>query len=836
MNAPVLIDQADGGRPERPQAMDVPGGAEGETAERNWAVCCSGGGIRSASFCLGALQALEHGGLLRRTGWIFGVSGGSYAAAARALVAHHLGDGAGAISTAAAPGDQPARAGQQAAYAPGTQEERALRNNTHYMAPSAGVVLAGILSLLVGVAMTFVLVFAPLYAFAHAWGWLLRWQDVLSPSGQHGLAVSVQAWMWILPAAAGAATFALFVWWWVTLLPRGPGHIPDRGPAKASWVGWGVVVTAVLAVMTLGVPFVAAWLFTSHGVFGDIVHFFGFGEGISWTPAALGGLIAAVAAVAKAGQAGLAKWQKAGLQGGGGLLSRAGTWLRQRLLPWLGSAAVVLVAMACAVLWIGDGAKAGFTLAQLWPVLIALGVMLLARMAADVNRMSLHDFYRWRLASAYAVTRPTSAGDADTAPAAAPAGAQPASSAPEASIDQGALLSGLAGQKPELVVCATANINAARETPPGQEGFCLTFDPAEVILHRETGSTAEKRAAAATADYEALVGQRRLTLFDISAISGAAFSPLMGAATRQAYRILFTVANLRLGVWLPHPRVVRDARTQMGRDALSRTAGDGSKQSTGQEEKDSWWTHHPLLLLLWYLTPHPYWNKNKDRNEERERKLWAHVLKLRLHGRGTLWYWAMQPALGLLWAEAAGHTSYRSTWIYASDGGHYDNLGLVEALRRGAEHVIVLDASGDKAGTWFTLGGAIALARADEGVEINLDPSTMINPDGGENYKLHHGEVFRPWAYGTFTRRGGSSQLPAKGEIWVCKLGWWRKAPWDVRAYAARHPEYPGESTAEQLYDGAEFEAYRELGAATVLDAAQHGKLPLPGATAPAHG
>ena len=31
----------------------------------------------------------------------------------------------------------------------------------------------------------------------------------------------------------------------------------------------------------------------------------------------------------------------------------------------------------------------------------------------------------------------------------------------------------------------------------------------------------------------------------------------MGSATRQAYRILLTATNVRLGVWLPHPALVR---------------------------------------------------------------------------------------------------------------------------------------------------------------------------------------------------------------------------------------------------------------------------------------
>ena len=90
----------------------------------------------------------------------------------------------------------------------------------------------------------------------------------------------------------------------------------------------------------------------------------------------------------------------------------------------------------------------------------------------------------------------------------------------------------------------------------------------------------------------------------------------------------------------------------------------------------------------------------------------------------------MQPTLGMLWAEAAGHTSYRATWVNVTDGGHYDNLGLVEALHRGAKNIVVFDASGDRPDTWSTLGGAMALARTDAAVEISLNPTTMVRRNG----------------------------------------------------------------------------------------------------------
>jgi hypothetical protein len=185
-------------------------------------------------------------------------------------------------------------------------------------------------------------------------------------------------------------------------------------------------------------------------------------------------------------------------------------------------------------------------------------------------------------------------------------------------------------------------------------------------------------------------------------------------------------------------------------------------------------------------------------------------------------YRALQPTLGLLYAEAAGHTSYRATWMNVSDGGHYDNLGLVEALQRRAElgvtHVLVLDASGDKADTFFTLGGSIALARSDAATEVTLDPRQMIFPLEPGMAALANGQVVRPWAAGTLTAPAGTAPSP----LVVCKLGWWKSAPWDVCAYAAGHSSYPTEPTLDQLYDFAEFDAYRELGWASV-DAAMAG-------------
>jgi hypothetical protein len=93
-----------------------------------WAICCSGGGIRSASYCLGALQWLEEAKFLDKARLILGVSGGSYISASRALVARGL---ELARDMAGPP-----------AYAPGSPEEEHLRDNTRYLVPDAKTLLA----------------------------------------------------------------------------------------------------------------------------------------------------------------------------------------------------------------------------------------------------------------------------------------------------------------------------------------------------------------------------------------------------------------------------------------------------------------------------------------------------------------------------------------------------------------------------------------------------------------------------------------------------------------------------------------------------------------------
>ena len=71
---------------QRPEPLPSQLGPIEEPRPGKLGICCSGGGIRSAAFNLGALQVLQEEGELRRASYLAAVSGGSYIAAAFSTV------------------------------------------------------------------------------------------------------------------------------------------------------------------------------------------------------------------------------------------------------------------------------------------------------------------------------------------------------------------------------------------------------------------------------------------------------------------------------------------------------------------------------------------------------------------------------------------------------------------------------------------------------------------------------------------------------------------------------------------------------------------------------
>jgi hypothetical protein len=155
-------------------------------------------------------------------------------------------------------------------------------------------------------------------------------------------------------------------------------------------------------------------------------------------------------------------------------------------------------------------------------------------------------------------------------------------------------------------------------------------------------------------------------------------------------------------------------------------------------------------------------------------------------------------------SELLGMTTDDRAWVYLSDGGHFENLGVYELVRRRCRFIIASDAGQDGHVTFEDLGNAIEKCRADFGVDIQIDLDTI---------RLAAGERFSHWhcAIGTI-RYDRQNPREAAGTLLYIKSSLTGDEPADVLRYASLHPAFPHESTSDQFFDESQFESYRALG------------------------
>lgn len=256
-------------------------------------------------------------------------------------------------------------------------------------------------------------------------------------------------------------------------------------------------------------------------------------------------------------------------------------------------------------------------------------------------------------------------------------------------------------------------------------------------------------------------------------ISGAAFSTGIGARTNLGLSLLCGLSNVRLGYW---------------------------------------------------------WD---SRVEPAQRAQWAPPMGQRFEAFVTRRVFPVQSYfLNELLARFPG--SARRRW-YLSDGGHFENLGGYELIRRRLKRIVVVDAEADPDYTFEGLANLVRKARLDFGAEITF----LSNKELDEVIDPH----FRCF-FGTLPqlRRGKRSKDSVQGELDAVDLerhsiahaalarvvfhdepervSWLvyvkptltGDEPADITQYHAKHPSFPQEPTADQFFDEAQWESYRRLG------------------------
>ncbi len=265
---------------------------------------------------------------------------------------------------------------------------------------------------------------------------------------------------------------------------------------------------------------------------------------------------------------------------------------------------------------------------------------------------------------------------------------------------------------------------------------------------------------------------QRLSLSQWIAISGAAVATGMGAQTKLGLSLLLGLGNVRLGYWWDSKVVPED--------------------QGGASPKPS------VMLQRWISKALP-----------------------------------VQSALTqeLL---AQFHGPHRQYW-FLTDGGHFENTGCYELLRRRVPLIIVCDDGADPEYAFDDLANLVRKARLDFGAtvrffsgdddDIGHFADLARKPAGGagadardpridlgipvSRRHLLLGRIDYPDAeqIGHPPNEGSAHSL-----VLVMKPTLTGDEPLDVLQYAAAHPTFPQEATSDQFFDEAQWESYRRLG------------------------
>lgn len=713
------------------------------TDDETLGICFSGGGIRSASFALGALQKLQSQGVIGKARYLSAVSGGGYLAGSYEMVRSR-----GLFQST--PNLEPPP------LAPGTPEEHWIRNRSAFLAHTAGQKARLVSKLFLGIGVNALFLFALLYVFLRPIGWFLDSQvpELVSRGTTSDLVIPLAHWLTFAIPAIGAV-LAGFLAVTPKIVGEGGGH------DSALVLGRAMVFVALGALVALIVLPVAVFLI------------------FEWIPILWNWLTELV--TDDSGTASQETVRIVSLLGTGGALAFLTTAVKKQLegaTPTLWAAIGALVVVPALVMWalaavvfgaLDEGLSGtmspfgAFEVAEPLAWAMILGLLALFWLVSDQRAWSMHVFYKRRLHRAFAMERTS-----DLA-------------ARELSFDVPHEFS--SGTLPEFISCAAANVTDYAVVAPGLRAVSFTFGAGSI------GSSVRKIDFMDLSGYSSLMDPkaRRLdtTVPAAMAISGAAISPAMGKETRPWLTALMALANVRLGVWMPNPRWVQ-ARVTRVDELRSSIAALEEAPSEGGRARDLKRTRLEL---------------------EAEEELW----------------WE-RPRVSYLLKEMFGMHSLDDRFLYVTDGGHYDVLGLVELLRRGCTRIFVFDASGGQPGTFSSMGDAMALAQAELGLQVDLPlhdirPADAAAADQYEERRLElpwrsrragdRGGVLvaQPYAWGTFSESGVE-----RGTICYVQAAVSEGAPWQVRSYWESDPRFPNHSTGDQDFDHREFEAYRALG------------------------
>ncbi|SRR5229473_2636482 len=159
--------------------------------------------------------------------------------------------------------------------------------------------------------------------------------------------------------------------------------------------------------------------------------------------------------------------------------------------------------------------------------------------------------------------------------------------------------------------------------------------------------------------------------------------------------------------------------------------------------------------------------------------------------------------------EALGLTTDDRKYVYLSDGGHFENLGLYEVVRRRCRYIVVCDAGWDPSFRLDDLANAVRKIEIDLGVQMRFTNLEKLKHRPVDGTDLGPGHPYYAIGEVDYRTADGAEQ---NGTILYIKAGYHGVESAGIRGYANANPEFPHESTVDQWFTESQFESYRALG------------------------
>jgi hypothetical protein len=158
-----------------------------------------------------------------------------------------------------------------------------------------------------------------------------------------------------------------------------------------------------------------------------------------------------------------------------------------------------------------------------------------------------------------------------------------------------------------------------------------------------------------------------------------------------------------------------------------------------------------------------------------------------------------------------GNLTENSPICLLSDGGHFENLGLYELVRRRVRLIVLCDGTADPDYAFADLQNAMARVWTDFGVRIEFDEATTLRQFMPSIEAIYPRDVrLSECAYAVAQIIYSDGRTT--GHLVYLTTALCKGLRLKLMGYKGANQDFPDQSTADQFFDEEQFEAYRELG------------------------